>query len=129
MHYIRYSFLKNLHESEKFCLNFGGRYAFPKDPEHYKEIQKKISKVSLGAFSIICKRYIYTGFKRHNDEWIDTVTGAPLTWDNWEEGFPKEKSDYDCVIQNLRNGKIENANCNVETLCPYCEMREKDGQF
>ena len=121
--YISYGFHKYFLNSDRFCVNIGGRFAFPKDPQNYVEIRKKMTAVSLDDSATICQhpKYIYTQFKRFNGDWLDSNTGAPMVWDNWKQGFPNEKEDFDCVIQDLQTGKLENSNCK-RPLCPVCEM-------
>ena len=131
--YIGYNLKKDFHGMEKFCENIGGKFAVSRDKQSFEEISRVLNKSLSRVSDVNCSlllggSYIYTGFKRNNKEWISVVTGQTMSWETWTDKFPKERPDFDCIIQDLSTGNIQDSECHYH-VCPICEMTTERKNF
>ena len=122
--YIGYNIMLNYIGVEKFCSKIGGRLAVPRDQNHSREEfitsrENLIDRIPGGE--VLCQPRVYTGFERIDSQWVDVSTQEPIPWYDWK--ISPEEDGYDCVVQDLYDGNMDNVHCDTE-LCPFCQMEE-----
>ena len=119
--FFSYDLNKTFEETVKFCETVGGHMAVAGDNESLTAMNEVYNSTCTGGAG-----YFYGGFTDQEEEgrWVNVVTGSLLAWDNWDEGYPYNYTNYDCVEIEMDYLKFSDFDCSV-TYCPICQITEK----
>ena len=82
--------------SVKYCNTIGAAVAKAEDANSLKEMEESFKK------SCTYSDQFYTGFtdRAENRKWQNYNNEQELTFTNWADGFPKNYTQHDCIMNN-----------------------------
>ena len=117
--YVGYTTERSLRGAQKFCKNLGGKFAVSRDRLSLNEISRVSAEMYNVSLSSCLKNWIYTGFHKTSDNWVDVNTGETMRWNDWSQVYHTKNKDKKCIIQFSDTGKIFNYYCDIK-FCPVC---------
>lgn len=96
--YRKYDIARTPSEAQEDCKQLGGRLALPMNKEEDEKIQRII-----GLSPRTSRVYLISGTDEQEDgNWIDSVTGEPLPYTNFQPGEPNNsKGGEGCINKNV----------------------------
>ena len=103
-----------------FISILGGELVVPDNNETYSKILEVFdSSIELREK---CGKIFFTGFtdKEVEGNFINVVTGEPLTWDNWAQGQPDNFGGNENCVE-LKSGRLNDVSCD-SIYCPIMKI-------
>ena len=88
---------ENFDGTVKYCNTIGADVATAEDANSLKEMEESFKK------SCTSSDQFYTGFtdRAENRRWQNYNTEQDLSFTNWAEGFPKNYTQHDCIMNKI----------------------------
>ena len=108
----------------QFCENIGAVIAVASNTTVFDEM--------FQANKEVCpSKPFYLGYtdRRKEGTFIDSVSGAPLGWENWRPGEPNNwGGDENCMATHPLGLGFNDISCNVN-YCPLCQLKFRKQKF
>ena len=122
--FVSFSPPRDYDDTLQFCENIGGEIGVASSSQVFQEM--------FTANNEVCpSKPFYLGYtdRRKEGTFIDSVSGAPLGWENWRPGEPNNwGGDENCMATHPLGLGFNDISCNVN-YCPLCQLKFRKQKF